>query len=564
MKRVALFALLTLALLATLGALTLSLSCKKAEGTDLATRFPAQTQLFAQVVHLGQWMELPPGAETASQPQSRGRDPLLQVLGQVWAAEALKPEELPVLLKDQPFAVGIWTKGEAWEGVALLPLGPGHRSALEPLLAEKLGGEKAGEAGGLSFRDSAKVMDGERRLLWAVGDGEAVLATSLEAAGAVLKAGPKTLADTSAFQRATKGMPADRGASLFVSTELMRQMAEKGGDSMFSHFTGAPSQAPPEPPAPPAPPVPPATTAPEAPPAPDAPPAAAEPGMDALLAPVADAAKKFFDPESLAAFAAWTSPPTTQEQQWEAKACLAYGETPKGFWKMASELDTVRPSLAGRVPRDGDRYLWVGGFNAAQHYRCLMDEAAKILPQGQMSTLRGGIGFLEGKLGLSLANDLLPTLGDEALTVQAGSRETQRWVMALSLKDARRFESLVAEKVATSLPLESLTFPGARGWKMSGVTLLVSGGVALFTNNPEWALSSGKEPGKAWKRLEGSSGATSGILSLASEGAGGFPAFASWRLSPEGMLFEAQVPGKPLKLPIPKLGKPQESKKEAI
>lgn len=567
MKRVAVFALLTLALLASLGALSLSLSCRKTEATNLATKFPAKTQLFVQVVHLGQWMELPSGTEAAASPQSAGRDPLLQVLGQVWAAETLQPKDLPVLLKDQPFAVGIWKQGENWEGVALLPLGQGHRSALEPFLVEKLSGEPAGERAGLSFRKSVAVAHEHISLFWAVGDDRAVFATSLDAAGAVLVPATATLDGVPAFKRATKVMPSDRGACLFLSGELMKSLAEeKGADSLCRLFTPSAEVKPPAPPSPPPPPETPdepkAQDIPEQGPALVTPPA--ETDLGALAAPTLESAKKFFDPESLAALAVWTSPPSPTESQWEAKACLAYADAPKGFWKMAAGLDTVRPSLSGRVPRDGDNYVWAGGFDAAQHYRCLMEEAEKTLPQSQMSTLRGGLGFVEGKLGLSLANDLLPTLGDEALIVQQGSDNEQRWVVALSLKDSRRFESLMTGKVAPSLSLEALSFPGARGWKYSGVTLLVSGGVALFTNEAQWALSSGKEQSKAWKRLDETSASVSGILSFSHEGATGFPAYASWQLSPEGIILEAQVPGKPFKIPLPETGDSATQRKSAI
>lgn len=507
----------------------------------LATQFPAQTEVYVELGRLGQWMELPQGAETASAPAPRGTDPLLQVLGQVWAAEPLRPQDLPALLKEQPMALGLWKAGEKWEAVGLLPLEPGQRAALEPFLQEKLKGEPAGEVAGLPMRQVAQVKEEgqEYTLLWGVDDKRAVVATSLEAARKVLAPSGGSLADTPAFRRARGPLPSDKGALLFVSGTLARSL---GTEEMKQKAMALLGQARKD-------------EAPAAPPDGEGAPATPADEGEAALGALADqamvSATKFLSPESVLALAAWTAPPEGARETWEVMATLAYADKPQGLWKVLSESGKVRPTLDDRVPKDGNLYSWVGGFDLAGGYRSLLQEAEKTLPQDQVGNLRAAIGFMEGKVGLSLSNDLLPTVGDEALYVSHPAGEETRWALLLALKDSRRFESLVGEKVAPALTLSGVEFPGARGWKVPGeMTLLVSGGLAILSDDPQWALATGGVESRAFKGLREAGEPASGLLAMTPEKAGQAATSVSWSFNPDGVVFKAQVPGDPLRIPL--------------
>jgi len=519
----------------------------------LADRFPAQTQVFLEVARLGQWMDLPSGTESATGPAPRGSDPLLQVLGQVWAAEPLKPQELPVLLRDQPFALGLWHGKDRWEGAALLVLAPGQRSQVEAFLAEKLGGEPAGNAGAVSLRRAKLPGEKVPALLWGVDEEHAVVATSPEAASAVVKPSGPSLATSEVYRNTVRPLPAGPGALAFVDGQFARDLGVPELRRQLLALVGvteesAPCDATPPPATPPAPPA-----APKAPPAPGAEPEAPSP-MATVSEWAMSSVKAFASPESLAGMAAWTAPPAPGDDAWEVAASLAYTGAPQGVWKLLSGAGSARPTLDNRVPRDGDGYLWMGGFDLARQYREVMEEASKRLPADQMGNVRAALGLVEGKLDLSLANDLLPTVGDEALVVWSHEKDASRWALVLSLKDPRRFESLFAEKAAKTLSLDPVTFPGARGWKSSktgAMTLLVSGGLAVLSADPAWALATGGEEGKAWKQFATSDSTASGLVSFTHESAGRLPAFATWTFNTGGVSLQAKVPGTLPKLPAP-------------
>jgi len=516
---------------------------------SLADRFPARTQIFLEVARLGQWMDLPEGSETASGPAPRGSDPLLQVLGQVWAAEPVKPQELPVLLKDQPFALGLWHGKDRWEGAALLVLAPGQRSQVESFLSDKLKGAPAGKAGAMELRKAELPGEKVPALFWGVDEARAVVATSPEAASALVVPSGPSLATSEVFRNAVRPLPAGPGGLLFVDGQFARDLGVPELRRQLLALVGVDEKEKPcEAPAPPTPPPPPKTPA--------EPGAKTEEGspMDAVGEWAWSSVRAFASPESLAGMAAWTAPPAPGSDTWEVAASLAYANAPQGVWKLLSGAGSGRPTLDNRVPRDGDGYLWMGGFDLAREYREVMEEASKRLPADQMGNVRAALGLVEGKLDLSLANDLLPTVGDEALVVWGREKDTSRWAVVLSLKDPRRFENLFAEKAAKALALDPVTFPGARGWKSSktgAMTLLVSGGLAVVTADPTWALATGGEEGKAWKQFAASDNSASGLVSFTHESAGRLPAFATWTFHAGGVSMQAKVPGTLPKLPAP-------------
>jgi hypothetical protein len=225
--------------------------------------------------------------------------------------------------------------------------------------------------------------------------------------------------------------------------------------------------------------------------------------------------QKFMAMESVGAFAMWTSPPQGDEKGWKVQTWLALKDQPKGIWRLASQGAGRTPQMAGRLPKRAQVYVWGAGRDPARLYQDVMDELAKDLPADQMSWVRAGIGAAEGKVGMSFANDLLPTLSDEWCVVSerpaaaaaegskgAGHSKVAAFVM---LRDSRRFEDLVSQKLAAQLKLKPLELKGARGWKWGegeeGISLIVSGGMAILTGDPAWALDTGGAPERAWKGL---------------------------------------------------------------
>ena len=159
--------------------------------------------------------------------------------------------------------------------------------------------------------------------------------------------------------------------------------------------------------------------------------------------------------------------------------------------------------------------MWGSGRDPARLYQDILEELSRDLPPDQMSWVRAGIGAAEGKVGLSFANDLLPSLSDEwcftseANTIpgqeKAGEGLPHKAAFFIILRDPRRFEDLVTQKLAPQLKLKALDLKGARAWSMgegdNAVSLVVSGGMAILTSNPAWALDTGGSPGKPWEAL---------------------------------------------------------------
>jgi hypothetical protein len=168
--------------------------------------------------------------------------------------------------------------------------------------------------------------------------------------------------------------------------------------------------------------------------------------------------------------------------------------------------------------------------------------------------VRAGIGAAEGKAGFSLANDLLPTLGDEWCVV-TDKGDGKKMGFFISLRDSRRFEDLVGQKLAPQFKLKSEQLQGARVWTWSPEggsknekipSLVVSGGMAILTTDPAWALATGSAPGKAYEKLKGTSDKISGIAvvdpAVWSKG-NEVTMVATWRSGSEGVILDARFPG---------------------
>jgi hypothetical protein len=191
------------------------------------------------------------------------------------------------------------------------------------------------------------------------------------------------------------------------------------------------------------------------------------------------------------------------------------------------------------------------------YYQAALDEAAKDFPPEQVGWVRAGLGAVEGKLGLSFANDLLPTLSDEwCLVVKGRGAEgsPERSVaFYVPLRDARRFEDLLTNRLAPQLGLVKRTESGAEIWTMksdaplrTGGSLVVAGGVAILTSDPSWALSSEGAAGKAYEKLASMRERASGYLVMDPALMGKSAAFtqASWTTEPDGVRVDASFPGK--------------------
>ncbi len=535
-----------------------ALGSRRASYEGLAGRFPASTELFAETTRIGQWLSLgeEPGGEVSQTP-SRS-DPLLEVLGQVWAAEPLRPQDLPSLLKNQPLAVGLWrnpavapahgqAEDRAWAGGALLVLGPGQRSSLEKFLDEKLSNSSpAGMMGAMALKRFSPAGNSAHSLYWGVDDSQAIVATSEEAVKALLGTSrDHGLAADRSFKAAIRPLKAKDGALLYVSGELFSEeniASIKKAVAPFLPWHGASwCSAEPEKP----------EAAPEKPEAKDD----KEQGEKQAMGEIVKSLKNLASIKSLAGAAFWTEPPSKGRALWDAAINICFKDKASGVWRLLAEAGSARPLIQERLPRDGAAYFWEGGLDPPRLYRLALEEAGRSLPPSQMGNIRGAIGLLEGKLDLSLANDLLPTIGGEYAAVFGKEGEESRWAAVFALQDPRRFESLVAEKIAKSLSLKAAAYPGARGWTFGGdggkdgVTLLVSGGAAIVTANPAWALSTGGEAGKAWKKLAALAKPVSGALVFSPEAkdVGAGPTITTWTFSSQGVLVRAEVAGSPLR-----------------
>jgi hypothetical protein len=489
----------------------------------LAGRFPDRVQAFFEMKELGQWM--PPskdkGASPAATTSTRGTDPMLQVLQTVWAAPPVTAKDLPEILRTKPVAAGFWLEGNVLKGGALMPLAPGEREAVEKALKEKLGDSPVVEkVAGVDLHkleaphDSAKFkMD---TALWGVSDQVVVMALGVDGAKAVLNPPDKPLSTNVAFLAVQRTFPEQAGASLYITGELMAQgvklaeAAASANDEKPAETEGAkPSgEGKPAPNAGKADKVTPGE--PQEKPAPSG-----DKDREVLKAALKVGLQKFMAMDSVDALAMWTSPPQGDEKGWKVQTWLAFKEPPKGIWHLASQGAGRTPQMAGRLPKRAQVYVWGAGRDPARFYQDVMDELAKDLPADQMSWVRAGIGAAEGKVGMSFANDLLPTLSDEWCVVKerpaeasgegskgAGHSKVAAFIM---LRDSRRFEDLVSQKLATQLKLKPLELKGARGWKWGeegeGISLIVSGGMAILTGDPAWALDTGGAPERSWKAL---------------------------------------------------------------
>jgi hypothetical protein len=494
----------------------------------LAGRFPDRVQAFFEMKELGQWM--PPskdkGASPAATTSTRGTDPMLQVLQTVWAAPPVTARDLPEILRTKPVAAGFWLEGDVLKGGALMPLAPGEREAVEKALKEKLGDSPVVETvAGVGLHklevphDSAKFKTDTA--LWGVSDQAVVMALGVDGAKAVLNPPDKPLSTNVAFLAVQRTFPDQAGASLYITGELMAQGVKLGSEAAASMHDEKPAEeesAKPAGDAKASPQAAPKTGKadkvtpgePEEKPAPSG-----DKDREVLQAALKEGLQKFMAMDSVNAFAMWTSPPQGDERGWKVQTWLAFKEQPKGLWRLASQGTGRTPQMAGRLPKRAQVYVWGAGRDPARLYQDVMDELAKDLPADQMSWVRAGIGAAEGKVGMSFANDLLPTLSDEWCVVSErpgaasgdGSKGAGHSKMAafIMLRDSRRFEDLVSQKLVAQLKLKPLELKGARGWKWGeegeGISLIVSGGMAILTGDPAWALDTGGAPERAWKAL---------------------------------------------------------------
>lgn len=520
----------------------------------LASRFPASTELFAETTRLGQWLDMAeePGGQAAQAPLRS--DPILEVLGQVWAAEPLRPQDLPSLLQNQPLAVGLWRLPAAaqnaansgkWGGGALMLLAPGQRAPLEKFLGEKLlNSTPANTVGEMALKRFPIPEGAEAYLYWGVDDKEAIVATSEEAVKALLGPSPgRGLAAERSFRMTVRPLKAKDGALLYVSGELFSDENIASIKKAIEHFLPAHGGLW-------------CLTEPEKPEA-----APAKPGSQdnkensekLAIGEIVKPLKEMVSLKSLSGMAFWTAPPSGEHALWNAAVNISYKEKVTGIWRLLAGAGNQRPLLQERLPRDGSAYFWEGGVDLPSFYRLALEEAGRTLPPSQMGNIRGAIGLLEGKLDLSLANDLLPTIGGECAAAFDKDGEKSRWAIVFSLQDPRRFESLVNEKIAKSFPLKAVTYPGARGWtfggdeKKAGITLLVSGGAAIVTEDPAWALSTGGDAGRAWKKLSSIGESVSGAMVITpdSKEKSAGPTVTTWTFSNQGILVRAEVAGAP-------------------
>ena len=478
----------------------------------LAQQYPSKVAMFCEIQRLGQWM--PPSEEgqaaAALSESPRGTDPMLQVLSQVWAAPApIKAASLPDLLRNRPMAGGLWFEGNVPHGVVLVPLMPGQREVIEKKAEEMLGKcPEVASVQGVSLKavESPVKVEGDLgKLLWGVSDRWAVMTTSAEDLAAVLGKHEGNLAGDPLFLASVKRFPSDRGAFLFVKgAELASVLKRAEEERQEKRGKVADSKAePPEPTEPPS----------AEPHEPEGKATIAEGGglkMGEVVKALAEISKgslkKLASMESVASLSLWTAPPTGDQKGWEAAFWLGLTNSPKGLWRIVSEGTPRSPQIETRVPRDGAVYVWGAGKDPGRLFQESLEEMQKALTPDQMSWVRAGIGAAEGKLDLSFANDLLPTFSDEWCAVSTREEgKAGHMGFFLALKDARRFEDLVANKLAPQLKLEQSSEQGARVWRWSGQgkeeapALIVSGGMAVVTDSPAWALATGGSPGKAWK-----------------------------------------------------------------
>ncbi len=486
----------------------------------LANRFPDQTSVFVEIHKLGQWMSPQTASQGRTSPAraSRGTDPMLQVLGQVWAAQPVRPAELPDLLRNQPMGIGLWEASGTYQGAALIRLGPGQADQVEKFLAEKLGKEPANvTVEGIALYKAPALGDHERTqdFVWGVSDSLVVMASSPQVARDVLgTTADKSLGKDASFLSTVHKFPAGKGALLFVKGSLLKSMIrehhkeirkvadEESGDKKSTE--PVPGVTPPDKPH-------------------EGPASLSTPQFS--FSDLKHAIKPILSLDTINALGFWTLPPTAGQEGWRTRFWIGFNDPPKGVWRIAAEGSPSYPDMASRLPKDGQAYVWSGGKDPARIYQLSLDELQKDLPPDQMGWIRAGIGAAEGKLGLSFANDLLPALGDQWCVVSMrdsdGTGRAKRMGLFLTLRDSRRFEDLLKNKIAPQVHLEQQTYKGAEVWTFGkkGTTkgrpsLVLSGGMAILTNDPQWALSTGGEPGKAYEKFAGIREKANGVAVL--------------------------------------------------
>jgi hypothetical protein len=543
----------------------------------LAEQYPDTVALFIEVRELGQWM--PPG-ESGGQTaytERRGSDPMLQVLSQVWAATPpVKSVDLPDLLRMRPMAVGMWQEGKRYKGVAVIPLAPGQRSLLEKALKDKLGeGPVVATVEGVPLRKieslSGKLDIHMGEILWGVSETRAVMATGVDEAKMVLAQQAKPLSADPAFLAAARKFPQDKGAYLFVRGSALANLKDLDRPASDGSHEEKPEKSEnpleeekPQPVTPPQPP------APEGLVTKDGTPSSDEIGK-VLMGFGKAGLEKVLSLDSIQSVSLWTAPPLNDEKGWQTAFWLGFNEAPKGIWRIAAEGSLRTPQIADRLPKDGLIYVWSGGKEPARIYQDFMGELQRSLPPDQMSWVRAGIGAAEGKLDLSFAKDLLPTLADEWCFVSSETKDSSKGGRAifLTLRDSRRFEDLVSNKLAPQLGLKPGTQSGARIWTYSpgkegfgSLNLLVTGGMAIITDRPDWALATGGDAGKAWKALADFKEKASGVLVLDPilwAKNNDVLVLGSCRSASDGIYASARFPGEP---PSWTRKKPQDGLKE--
>lgn len=526
--------------------------CRRGQRYEgLAASYPPETMVYAEIRELGQWLPPEEGPASPAGDSLRGQDPMLQVLGQVWAGEPVKPTDLPSALARQPLVFGLWKEGGRVQGTALLALGPGQDELLRAFFDEHLKlGPKAGEAGGVPlFRVQLPEGEEEARVhlqeaCAGVSSKWGVFSTSPAAARRVLASTGPGLAAGEDFQKAWKRLAPEKGAFLFVSRKAFAESA-----ASWKALGG-----------PPAPVVPGENPAEGG----AAPPKAQE--FD-LTREVVDPLSKFLAVDTLGPLALWTAPPAgPAAAEWTVRTFLGYGPPARGLWRLAAEGGPRRPSLEGRLPKDGRLYLWGGGKDPARLYGEALEELQRVLTPDRMGWIRAGLGAAEGKLGLSFSTELLPALGDEWCLVLGPRGEERRAAFYLTTRDPRRLEDLLARKIAPQLQMEKRTFEGAVLWKPAPGSLLagekvavgLSGGILFVAQDPVWALGTSQPPSAAFRELAAFGGKASLLAAvdpaLWSEKASS-PAVLEGTFGADGLLGRARFPGEPLRIPKDALGR---------
>jgi hypothetical protein len=529
----------------------------KAEAySGMAGRFPDSAAVFVEVRHLGQWMKLPEDVQVQPEP-IKSQDPLLGVLGRVWAAERIRPEDLPVVLKDQPVAVGLWKVGDKWKGAGLLAVVPTVRQPLEEYLKGKLGqGQPAGEVAGIKLFTveppkpesglDISSLEGASTLVWGVGESWAVVASGIDEARQVLTAPARPLDTDPDFLDAAARFPLEKGGWVFVRGAALQSMAETAGkhgghDTEAKEDASKTGKVPPDQPC---------------------------EGEALCCGGLGGMVASLFPSGSVPSMAMWSSPPQSTEGMWDVRAFVGRTKDGKGFFKLFTEGGSRRPDILGRVAKDGTAYAWVGGEDPAGFYKRFMDELARGASPEKVSSVRAAIGAFEGKLGVSLANDLLPTLGDEVCVVfkklpgeEEGKEGEESVALYVSLRDSRRLQSLLREKVGPDIGLVEGSTQGVPSWSWKSkdqkpgehaLQLLVTGETLVVTESPGWALGSAPE-GKAYKRMGSEEGKLSLLAVADGEGwnlAGKPPVVVSGTREEDGILVKASFSGERPKMPL--------------